>query len=353
MDWSIHILMLGAIIACINSTYGLASLYGLIIYGLYYVLYISHRHNTIIDISSNIILLILLSSVIPTLYSISQILNIQDVLALATWQDPNLDSSLQINRVYSTFLNPNLYAGYLLIVNTCYLYLLRYNMRWQNIVIAILLLFNIYLIINTGSRSAWLGLLMQGCVYGIYLLNKLHWRQVILIIGTGLLVLISVLFSQEALRYRVYSIFAGHADSSNSFRLYVWDTCMDITGHNLWTGIGTGAKTFYLTYAGYLKYSSYTALSCYSIPLQLFVELGILGMFGYCLLLSIIVYWIYKFHYHYTIMILLSGVCAILMMNLFDVIVLRPQVMIYFILLLSVLGAYIGKESLNKSGSSH
>ena len=81
------------------------------------------------------------------------------------------------------------------------------------------------------------------------------------------------------LRKRVGSIF-GTEDSSNAFRVNVWQSVLNMIKAKPILGIGPGNKAFNLVYPQYQR-SGYSALGAYSVPLELTVETGIIGVICY------------------------------------------------------------------------
>ncbi|MEN9274819.1 MAG: O-antigen ligase family protein, partial [Gloeomargarita sp. DG02_4_bins_56] len=81
----------------------------------------------------------------------------------------------------------------------------------------------------------------------------------------------------ERLRLRFLSIFAGRADSSNNFRINVWAAVVAMIRDHPWLGIGPGNRAFNLIYPLYQR-PNFHALGAYSVPLEVAVEAGLLGL---------------------------------------------------------------------------
>ncbi|MFN9394373.1 MAG: O-antigen ligase family protein, partial [Pseudanabaena sp.] len=81
------------------------------------------------------------------------------------------------------------------------------------------------------------------------------------------------------LRKRVFSIF-GTDDSSNAFRVNVWQSVFNMIRAKPILGIGPGNKAFNQIYPLYQR-SGYSALGTYSVPLEITVETGIVGVVCY------------------------------------------------------------------------
>jgi len=238
---------------------------------------------------------------------------------LATWQDPELDQSLQLTRVYGTIqpLNPNLLAGYLA---PCFppvlLATLFFANRWitgaQRLKVRHLLyglptilslagtLLVMWALVATGSRGAFLaigGMALTAFLYSGHLifhdetLKKIrYFKQAWLgILGVSLVGGLLAVMSSPALQHRVASIFAMHNDSSIAYRLNVYASAWQMFKDNWWVGIGPGNDTFKQIYGLYMV-PGYNALGAYSVPLEIAVEQGIAGLLSFVLLFVVILF---------------------------------------------------------------
>jgi putative inorganic carbon (hco3(-)) transporter len=75
----------------------------------------------------------------------------------------------------------------------------------------------------------------------------------------------------------VSSIFVGREDSSNNFRINVWMAVIEMIKDRPWLGIGPGNDAFNRVYPRYQQ-PGYTALSAYSVVLEIAVETGLIGI---------------------------------------------------------------------------
>jgi len=284
--------------------------------------------------------------------------------SLATWEDPNVNK--KINRLYSLLLNPNLLGAYLLVTWTFLLYFSKIAFLKKNFLfflcLFILVLFNLLLIFKTASRGAWLGLFIQLILYFIFFIqffkiNKLFKSFTI----AGLISGFFFIFSQQAFYERLTSLFTTYNHSSNSFRMYVWDSCLKMFFDNFFFGIGPGSKSFYQAYSLYM-HANYSALGAYSLILEIGVELGILGLISFVFLfLSLLNKLIKNFTFflkpnlsfkkekelwfNLCLALALSG---IFVQNLFDIVILRPQVL-FTVVFLFFLVNQIKKSNLTKN----
>lgn len=353
IDIVISLFLISSVVSTLISPFMTASITGLLKYIFYYILYITFR--VLITRSNKYIYYLLgavsLGLIIIVIEGIIQL--IFGTSSLATWQDPRLLASQKINRIYSLFFNPNLFACYLLlfsgifsIVSITSFLVKKYK---TCIISSIVLIISIILILQTGSRGAWIGLGVQGLVSFIYLSFNISRLNLLLIISgifSGGLVFFAY---KPAFLHRLLSIFTVHGDSSNSFRMHVWSHCYNIFTDNWLWGIGIGSKAFYLAYGAYMSFSRYTALGAYSVPLELAVENGIWGLLLYIILVLSVIYYTSKYIIQISRNILdikLNNIIAlgvgvsllgIIAMSLFDIVAMRIQIIVFILLWLVIL----------------
>ena len=203
---------------------------------------------------------------------------------LATWNDPN---SVLANdtRVYSYLGNPNLLGGYLLPAIALSLVAIFIWRSWIQKFLAVTMLgINTACLFFTDSRGAWLATF--ALIFAMFILLYFWWREYLprfwqiwllpLVFGClGGMCLVAIL-GVESIRLRFLSIFAGREDSSNNFRINVWEAVFKIIADYPLTGIGPGNEAFNAVYPRYMD-PLYPALSAYSIFLEHIVELGYIG----------------------------------------------------------------------------
>jgi putative inorganic carbon (HCO3(-)) transporter len=116
------------------------------------------------------------------------------------------------------------------------------------------------------------------------------WRTWALPLGLGGLAgaLILGVALVEPLRDRVSSMFIGRGDSSNNFRINVWTAVMHMIRDRPILGIGPGNTAFNKVYPLYMK-PRFTALSAYSVLLEIAVETGFIGLMCFLWLMTVTV----------------------------------------------------------------
>jgi len=230
-----------------------------------------------------IIILYLHVSLIVSVYGLRQWFF--GATALATWVDPESPLS-KTTRVYSYLGNPNLLAGYLLPAVIFSLVAIFAWQSWLKKASALtMFIVNTACLVLTFSRGGWIGLVvsilvaMALLVYWKSIEMPPFWRTWSLPIVLGGLIgvlLLAVIFV-EPVRLRVFSIFADRQDSSNNFRRNVWDAVFEMIADRPILGIGPGHNSFNKVYPLYQR-PRYTALSAYSILLEVAVETGFVGL---------------------------------------------------------------------------
>ena len=214
--------------------------------------------------------------------------------ALATWVDPESPLS-KTTRVYSYLGNPNLLAGYLLpAVILSFIAIFAWRSWFTKALALTMFIVNGACLVLTYSRGGWIGLVVSFLVLLVLLLYWWSidmppfwrtWSLPILLGSLAILFLLAVLFV-EPVRERVLSIFAGRGDSSNNFRINVWMAVIEMIKDRPVIGIGPGNSAFNKVYPLYQR-PNFTALSAYSVFLEIAVETGLIGFVCFLWLLIV------------------------------------------------------------------
>ncbi|MBW4442761.1 MAG: IctB family putative bicarbonate transporter [Plectolyngbya sp. WJT66-NPBG17] len=234
----------------------------------------------------------LLVALVVSSYGIRQAIFGAD--ALATWVDPESPTA-QSTRVYSYLGNPNLLAGYLMPAVWLSFSAILVWKRWLPKVLAIVMFgINTACLLLTQSRGGWIGLVVSALVlivllrywWSAYLPRFLRlWALPMVFGGLAGIVVLGFIFVTP-FRYRVGSIFAGSGDSSNAFRLNVWRSVIDMIRDRPILGFGPGDLVFKRMYPLYSQ-ARFSALSAYSVLLEIAVESGLIGLTAFLWLLVV------------------------------------------------------------------
>jgi putative inorganic carbon (HCO3(-)) transporter len=214
--------------------------------------------------------------------------------ALATWTDAN-STLADATRVYSFLGNPNLLAGYLIPAVAFSAAAVFVWPRWIPKILGLLAtLVNTLCLVYTLSRGGWIGFVVAGFVMLALLVHYWsiwfppfwkRWALPIMLGGAAAFLVLAVV-SVDSLRTRALSMFVGREDSSNNFRINVWAGVLEMIRDRPILGIGPGNDAFNQVYPLYQR-PRYTALSAYSVFLEIMVEAGIVGLFIFFWLLLV------------------------------------------------------------------
>ena len=277
---------------------------------------------------------------------------------LAGWTDARTPAELKLNRIYGTIqpYNPNLLAAFLLHSLTGGLYVLnaqlnarlRYTWPWS-VLLLIVLGACVYGVLLSGSRGAYLGVIALLFTYYLGLLPilktdaTLKQQPWLLWVWTSLLaaslsVLGGVVLQSEKLLHRLQSMLAFRGDSSISYRLNVYASSWRMFTDNWLVGIGPSNTVFKKVY-GYYMMPGFNALGTYSVPLEIMVEQGIIGLLAY---LNILFQGLRKslsgllkpeaaYTHKFMLLGLMAGIIATLTHGVVDTILYRPPIMLPFL----------------------
>ncbi|MGB3203274.1 MAG: IctB family putative bicarbonate transporter [Nodosilinea sp.] len=276
--------------------------------------------------------------------------------ALATWVDAN-SAVADATRVYSFLGNPNLLAGYLIpgvMLSAAAVFAWP---RWVPKGLALLAaLVNTLCLILTLSRGGWIGFLIAGFVLMTLLVQYWslwfspfwkRWALPVLLGGAAAVVVLGVI-AVDSLRLRVLSIFVGRADSSNNFRMNVWAAVIDMIRARPVLGIGPGNDAFNAVYPLFQR-PRYTALSAYSVFLEVLVEGGLVGMLGFLWLLLLLFNqgWVQLQRLRdtqdaqgYWLMGAIASITGILGQGIADTVMYRPQISTLWWLAIALIASY-------------
>lgn len=237
------------------------------------------------------IALFLLVALVVSIYGIRQ--EMFGAEPLATWNDPN-STQADDTRAYSYLGNPNLLAGYLIpAVALSGAAIFAWRSWLPRAAALVLFCANAACLFYTDSRGGWIGTMAMVLAFAflLYVWWRPHlppfWRAWLLplVVGTGVIFLAGAIAAVEPLRVRLGSIFAGRENSSNNFRINVWYAAIDMIRARPAIGIGPGNEAFNKIYPLFMR-PNYSALSAYSIYLEVAVETGLVGLAGFLGLLG-------------------------------------------------------------------
>jgi len=209
----------------------------------------------------------LLAAFVVSLYGIYQYLI--GIPVESAWVDMDRHPLLR-TRVYSVFGNPNILAEYLVMLIPFGL-ALAWSARdgWKRSIFLGITGIMALTLLLTFSRGGWVGL---AAALGFLAFLK-DWRYLLLLIP---LAFAGFAFLPQVVLERLLTIFSLE-DTSNIYRLVVWQEAMEIIGDYWATGVGLGHQSFMEIYPYYMITRIKTPFHVHNTYLQFLVETGIMG----------------------------------------------------------------------------
>ena len=184
---------------------------------------------------------------------------------------------------------------------------------------------------------------------------KKRWKNAIIAVLAAFFVF---LFTNPAIFKRIFSIFAFREDSSISFRMNVYKSSWAMFVDNPIFGIGLGNQNFREIYGLYML-TGFDALGTYSVPLEIAVETGVLGLISFFAILFIACRRAISFlrstsqkQDKLLIFSMLMLIALLMTHGLIDTIFYRPQVQMLFWFALAVINVAALPKPLQNSQSA-
>lgn len=200
------------------------------------------------------------------------------------WVDSERNQGVTI-RIYSVFGNPNILAEYLLMITPMSVALFWHSKKLSKKIIfggttGIMIL----ALLLTLSRGAWVGIAVAALFF-IVLVDKRILLTIIPISIGGIYLL------PQTILNRIISI-GNLQDSSNAYRIQMWDITRDIIRDNWMAGVGFGHLPFKQTFETYIRtMPTYHAHNTY---LEIAAELGIPGL----MIFAAFIFILFKYGYN-------------------------------------------------------
>ncbi len=198
--------------------------------------------------------------------------------AATTWQDQDMFENIS-GRIYATFGNPNVFGEYLLItIPVTFAAIIGTENKNRKFAYFISLALQFVCMVLTYSRGCWIGILLS---MGIMLLMNGKKLLSLCVLGIGILPFIV----PDAIVERILSI-GNTADSSTSYRVYIWQGTINMLKDFWLTGIGIGEKAFRSIYPIY-SLNTIIAPHSHNLYLHIVCEMGIVGAVAFiCLVIN-------------------------------------------------------------------
>lgn len=193
--------------------------------------------------------------------------------------DPSLTSVTQNEgmpgRVFSTMFNPNNFAEILVIMLPFYAAVV-FNAKTfvKKAVFTIMALPPLVVLFFTGSRSGWIAFAVFMLVY-TFLKNK---RLLPFLLIAGIL---AVPFLPQHIYRRIQTLFKLSSDSSAQYRIKIIKTSWPMLKEFYLTGVGLGTDVFMSVVDNYKQYASKVPVHTHVLYMQIWVEMGIMGILSF------------------------------------------------------------------------
>ncbi len=205
--------------------------------------------------------------------------NFVGVESTASWIDSEMFAEIG-SRVVGPFDNPNVFGEYLIMLLPLAVALVLTRRGAQRLIgIAVTLAAGAALV-YTWSRGAWLGAMAS-----IGLLLVLYHAVLLRLVVPAIVALPFVAAAlPSAIVSRLTSI-GNLADTSTAYRVSIWTASVNMLKDIFESGIGTGSAAFSAVYPAYALGGAAYALHAHNLYLQIFVELGVVGIAVFVLML--------------------------------------------------------------------
>lgn len=196
----------------------------------------------------------------------------------AAWVDVENNPDIKA-RVYSVFGNPNVLAEYLIMTIPLSISLMWYSKKIHKKIIFLATSGVLILaLVLTLSRGGWIGFAFSALIFVLLVEKRLLLSAIPIVLG-------GILFLPQSILHRIMSI-GNFADSSNAYRLKMWEITLDIIKDNPIAGVGLGHLPFKETFETYIRtMPTYHAHNTY---LEIAAELGIPGLIAFLILLFVV-----------------------------------------------------------------
>lgn len=279
---------------------------------------------------NKIVVMLVFSATLVALYGLYQY--VVGVEIDAAWLDVENNPNIR-TRVYSVFLNPNILAEYLIMTIPLSVAVFWHSKRMHKKVIFLgtTLAMSLALVL-TLSRGGWLGFAFSALIF-ILLVEKRLLLTLIPITLAGVYLLPQTIIN------RILSI-KNLSDTSNAYRIEMWQITMDIIRDHWTAGVGFGHLPFKQTFETYIRtMPTYHAHNTY---LEIAAEMGIPGLLTFLIFLFILFKYginkLVKIEDRYISIMsagVLSGLGGVLLHGAVENVLYLPRIIITFWILVS------------------
>lgn len=243
-------------------------------YILLYYLVVNNFHT--IDQLKRLVQAVLISAGLVVAYGLYQYVQGVDISAFE-WVDGEQFPLLKV-RIFSTLQNPNLLAGFLVIIAALAAGLgLNAEDRRRKTALLVLIIALLVCLVLTYSRGAWLSVLAVVGAYGVLYSRKTFWLL--------LFVPVVVVAGHDVLMERLMSI-VNPTDTSATLRIALWESTLAMIADRPLFGIGWGAYPLvYPAYDFFINDPGTTIFHAHNMYLHIAAEIGVPGLLAFLALM--------------------------------------------------------------------
>lgn len=173
-------------------------------------------------------------------------------------------------RVYSTLENPNNFAEVIVLLTPFAGAMFFINKNpYVKACMAFVIITAVSALLMTYSRGCYVSFAISVVIF--LMLYKPKWLVPLFLAG-----ILAIPFMPESIINRILSI-GSTKDTSNAFRIFLWDGVFKLLGNKGLTGIGIGADTFNAAYAPFAHRYAASAPHSHMLYTEVFLELGVIG----------------------------------------------------------------------------
>ena len=177
-------------------------------------------------------------------------------------------------RVYSVYENPNNYAEIIvLLFPMAAVWCTMLREKYQRLYAMAGLVLPVVALLMTYSRSGWISFALAAIVF-LFFYNK----KVLPVFF--LLALLALPLLPQTIWNRILTI-GSKLDSSNMYRIYIWNAVLDMLRDYGLIGIGLGPGNFRPVYLLYCVQQAEPAPHAHMLYLEVWIEMGLLGIVSY------------------------------------------------------------------------
>lgn len=313
----------------VKSNYKIDSLLGImVIFFAVFIYFVIKKYVISFIDTIDIFKYFIISNIIISAYGIIQFYFIDDAYFSSSWIDNNVYNISM--RAYSSLINPNVLAGYLVFCICLQLTSLE-NIKSRKMNV-ISLIVSSFCLILTYSRGAWLSLFI--IVFLLY-----FYRQKVVYIIYSLSFFISLILVNGNNGIERISLNKSLHDHSLQYRIEIYKSAFKIIKEHFFFGTGLNTMKHYINY--YSQVIKAPVDHAHNIILNIFCEAGFIGLIFFGIILVTLIkkiYLIYKLEDKIFKDIAISSVLAFLSIfihGFIDAAIIAPQFLFFVVFIYS------------------